>query len=136
MVVGHVGEEGCALVLARVERVAPARLVAVLGRFANAVAAGTMPVSSVAGRVPSLLVLTPTARLQDAVLAAADQLDDAPVTRHLATAIVEAAMARVAVSVSEPHPAALVSEAVWRSPGDPRSRHLVETLTTRPERDR
>ena len=72
------GELITAPVLARVEQVPPARLVAILGRFAGCVA--TLLAT---GPRPVLLVLARTERLASAVRSACGQVPGTPVARRL-----------------------------------------------------
>jgi len=118
------GELVTALVLARVERVSSARLVAVLGRFAGAVA--TLPATP---SRPVLLVLVRTGHLADVVCSACHEVAGAPVARHLDLAALQASIRRVAVGVVEPRPAGLVTEAVWHRAGGHVCR-LAEVLAT------
>jgi len=117
------GELITALVLARVEQVPPARLVAILGRFAGYVA--TLPA---AASSPVLLVLVRTEGLASVVRSACSQVAGGPIARHLDSAALHAAVRRVAVGVIEPRAAGLVTEAVWHMPGDHHSCRLAEFL--------
>lgn len=105
------GELITALVLARVEQVPPARLVAILGRFAGYVA--TLPLTE---PLPVLLVLARTERLASAVRSACGQVPGAPVARRLDSASLLTASRQVAVGVIEPRPTELVAGAVWHTP--------------------
>lgn len=119
-----VGDEPVsALVLARVARVPSARLVAVLGRFAGAVA--TLPATPAR---PVLLVLAPTGHLADLVCAACHEVAGAPVACHLDPAALQVAVRRVAVGVVEPHPAGLVTEAVWHPATGDHACRLAQVL--------
>lgn len=111
-----------ALVLARTEQMPPPRLVAVLARYAAYLA------NRDATTAPVLLVLTLTARRHTAVLAAAEQLETASVAQSLSPRAIDTAMGMTAVAASEPRPAALITEACWRSPGDPHPRRLADVL--------
>jgi len=117
------GELVSALVLAQVERVPSARLVAVLGRFASTVVA----LSATPSR-PVLLVLARTGYLADLVCSAWHEVAGAPVARHLDPATLEVAIRRVAVGVVEPRSAGLVNEAVWHRPIGGRACRLAEVL--------
>jgi len=119
------GELITALVLARVEQILPARLVAILGRFAGYVA--TLPAT---GPPSVLLVLTRTERLASAVRSACGQVTGGQVARHLDSASLQAATRRVAVGAIEPRAAGLVTEAVWHMPGDHHRCRLAEALAT------
>jgi len=112
-----------ALVLARVERVPSARLVAVLGRFASAVA--TLPATSAR---PVLLVLARTGHLADLVCSACHEVTGAPAARHLDLAALQVSIRRVAVGVVETRPAGLVTEAVWRTARGDHACRLAEVL--------
>jgi DNA-binding Lrp family transcriptional regulator len=115
------GELITALVLARVEQVPPARLVAILGRFAGYVA--TLPASN-----PALLVLVRTECLASVVRSACGQVAGAPFARHIPSSILKAAIRRVAIGVIEPRPAGLITEAVWHMAGDHHACRLAEAL--------
>ncbi|MGH9129356.1 MAG: replication-relaxation family protein [Acidimicrobiales bacterium] len=112
-----------ALVLARVERVPSARLVAVLGRFVSAV--GALPATP---SPPVLLVQVRTGHLADVVRSACHEVAAAPVARHLDPAALEVAIRRVAVGVVEPRPSGLVAEAVWQPGAGGRAGRLVKVL--------
>jgi hypothetical protein len=113
-----------ALVLARVEQVPPARLVAILGRFAGYV--DTLPA---AGPCPVLLVLARTERLASTVRSACAQVPGAPAGRPLDSASLLTASSQVLVGVIEPRPAELVAGAVWHTPASYAEYRLAEVLT-------
>lgn len=117
------GELITGLVLARVEQIPPARLVAILGRFAGYVA--TLPAT---GPPSMLLVLTRTERLASTVRSACGQVPGAPVARHLDSASLQTASRQVAVGVIEPRPAELVTAAVWHTPARYAEYRLAEIL--------
>lgn len=119
------GKPVSALVLARVERVPSARLVAVLGRFAGAVAALPATPSR-----PVLLVLARTGHLADVVRLACHEVATAPVARHLDLAALQVSIQRVAIGVVEPRPAGLVTEAVWHPAAGGHACRLAEVLAT------
>ena len=113
-----------ALVVAPAERLLPARLVALVGRFAACLASrGPDP------HQPSLLVVCRTPRSAATVLEAARELTDAPVVRHLAPRTIETALVRVAVGIAEPRPSLLATERVWSTPADRRPRRLADVLS-------
>jgi hypothetical protein len=105
---GRRGDASRAFVVARIERVPAARLVALLGRFAGNIA--SRPIGE---PCPALIVLARNSRVASGVLAAGEQLVGASVLGHLDRTAVEAAMRRVAVGVAEPYPRALATDAVW-----------------------
>ena len=118
------GEVATALVLARVERLPSARLVAILARFAAYLATErtTMP-------RPVLLVLARTKRVAVAVREACGQVAETPAGRRLGQEALNAASGRLAIGVVEPRPAWLVSEAVWCTPtAHDGARRLVDVL--------
>ena len=117
------GELVSALVLARMERVLSARLVAILGRFANAVT--TLP--DMPSR-PVLLVLARTGHVADLVCSACHEVAGTPVARHLDLAALQAAIRRVAVGEVDPRPAGLVTERVWHPVTRNQACRLAEAL--------
>jgi hypothetical protein len=117
------GELITALVLARVEQVPPARLVAMLGRFAGYI--DTLPAT---GPCPVLLVLARTERLASTVRSACGQVPGAPVARHLDSASLLTASRQVVIGVIEPRPAELVTGAVWHTPASYAENRLAEIL--------
>lgn len=106
--VGLGDEVVTALVLARVERVPAARLMAILARFAAYLAAGPATTPR-----PVLLMLARTERVAAGVHAACGQVADTPSGRRIGRVALDVASGQVAVGVVEPRPAGLVSEAVW-----------------------
>ncbi|MHB1783938.1 MAG: replication-relaxation family protein [Acidimicrobiales bacterium] len=121
------GELITALVLARDEQILPARLVALLGRFAGYVA--TLPA---AGSPPVLLVLARTERLASTVRSACGQVPGSQVARHLESASLPTASGHVAVGVIEPRPTELVAAAVWHTPAGYAEYLLAEVLSAIP----
>lgn len=118
------GEVATALVLARVEGLPSARLVAILARSAAylATARTTMP-------LPVLLVLARTKRVAAAVCETCGQVAETPADRRVDREALNAASGRPAIGVVEPRPAWLVSEAVWRTPtARDEARRLAEVL--------
>ena len=114
-----------AFVLTRVEQMPPARLVAILGRFAGYLA--TLPGTTC---WPMLLVLARTERMASTVRSACGQVPDAAAARHLNSRTVDAAIRRVAAGVIEPRPAGLVTEAVWHTATGDHEYRLAEILTS------
>jgi len=110
-----------ALVLTHTEQMPPARLTAILGRYATYVESRDRAAAV-------LLILTLTARRQATVLSAAEALTTASVT-SLTPRAIATAMRNVAVAASEPRPAELVTDSCWRSPGDPKPRRLADVLS-------
>jgi hypothetical protein len=113
------------LVVARIERGPAARLTMILARFASFLAACSE------ANVPMLGVLARTPRVADGVLTAVESLGEAPAGRRLGPSALAAARHRMIVGMAEPHPLGVATEAVWRTPGEPRSRRLVDVLAER-----
>jgi hypothetical protein len=119
------GELTTALVLARLEQVSSARLVAILGRFAGYVS--TLPATE---PHPVLLVLARTDRQVSMVRSGCGQVASASAARHFDSASLLTACRQVAVGVIEPRPSELVAAAVWRTPTGHHPRRVAEVLAT------
>ncbi len=117
------GQAATALVVARFDRLPTVRLVGLLGRFASYLTSLEHPQP-----LPALVLLARTARGAASVLAASEELPDAAAVRRLGAGAVEAALQRITVGVAEPRPAALATDALWRTPSCRRRRRLAEVL--------
>ncbi len=117
------GAEIVALIVARVDRIPAPRLASVVGRWADYRAADP------ASEPRMVLVLTRLGRQRAAILAAVRGGGDTPTIRNLDQPASARADRRVAVGLVGSHPAALATEAVWRSGADEADHPLVEVLS-------
>ena len=116
------GAEIAALLVARVEHIPAPRLASVVGRWADYLAAAP------ASEPRMALVLSRSTRQRAAILDAVRGAGDTPTIRNLDQPPPARAVRRVAVGLVGAHPAALATEAVWRSAADKADHRLVEIL--------